>query len=78
LPPTARRWHVHETAFRCDDLNPSAPGALAAVHRALVADDARNAQIVEAALNRGRDRLVLTRRVAHLGRCSPPADTRHD
>jgi hypothetical protein len=61
--------YVHETGFRCDDVDLSSPGALAAVHRALVADDLRNAQIVDdvaAALSRGRNCLVLTRRVAHL------------
>jgi hypothetical protein len=50
--------------FECDDVSD-----LAAVHRALVADQARNAQIVDdvvAALGRGRNCLVLTRRVAHL------------
>jgi superfamily II DNA or RNA helicase len=56
--------YVHETDFECDDVSD-----LAAVHRALVADEARNAQIVDdvvAALGRGRNCLVLTRRVAHL------------
>jgi len=64
-----RLLHVHETDFRCDDVDLSAPGALAAVHRALAADDARNTQIVDdvaAALKRGRNCLVLTRRVAHV------------
>jgi superfamily II DNA or RNA helicase len=64
-----RLLYVHETGFRCDDVDLSSPGALAAVHRALVADDLRNAQIVDdvaAALSRGRNCLVLTRRVAHL------------
>jgi hypothetical protein len=39
------------------------------VHRALVADEARNSQIVgdlTAALRRGRNCLVLTRRAAHV------------
>lgn len=47
----------------------SDPGALAAVHRALVVDEARNTLIVDdlaAALKRGRNCLVLTRRVAHV------------
>ena len=64
-----RLLFVHETGFRCDDVDLASPGALAAVHRALVADDLRNAQIVDdvaAALSRGRNCLVLTRRVAHL------------
>ena len=59
-----RLLYVHETDFKCDDVSD-----LAAVHRALVADVARNAQIVDdvvAALGRGRNCLVLTRRVAHL------------
>ena len=64
-----RLLFVHETGFRCNDIDLSSPGALAAVHRALVADDARNTQIAEdvtAALDRGRNCLVLTRRVAHV------------
>jgi len=43
--------------------------ALAAAHRALVADPDRNTQIVAdltAALHRGRNCLVLTRRIAHV------------
>jgi superfamily II DNA or RNA helicase len=42
---------------------------LSTVHRALVADEARNSQIVAdvtASLSRGRNCLVLTRRVAHV------------
>jgi superfamily II DNA or RNA helicase len=64
-----RLLYVHETEFRSDDVDLSDPGALAAVHRALVFDDARNALIVDdlmAALRRGRNCLVLTRRVAHV------------
>jgi hypothetical protein len=56
-----RLLYVHETAFRCDDLDLSSPGALAAVHHALANDEARNAQIVtdvSAALRRGRNCLV--------------------
>ena len=59
-----RFLYVHETDFHCDDVPD-----LATVHRALVADEARNVQIVEdvvAALGRGRNCLVLTRRIAHL------------
>jgi superfamily II DNA or RNA helicase len=58
-----RLLYVQETDFHCDDVPD-----LASVHRALVAD-ARNAQIVDdvvAALGRGRNCLVLTRRIAHL------------
>jgi superfamily II DNA or RNA helicase len=64
-----RVLYVHETEFRADDADLSSPGALAAVHRALVADQARNTQIVAhvtAALARGRNCLILTRRVAHV------------
>ncbi|MCW3817724.1 DEAD/DEAH box helicase [Micromonospora sp. DR5-3] len=64
-----RVLHVHETGFRCEDLNLSAPSALAEVHRALVTDPVRNTQIandIADALARGRNCLVLTRRVAHL------------
>jgi superfamily II DNA or RNA helicase len=59
-----RILYVHETDFQCEDFPD-----LAAVHRALVEDEARNAQIagdVAAALDKGRNCLVLTRRVAHL------------
>ncbi|HZL75701.1 MAG TPA: DEAD/DEAH box helicase family protein [Propionibacteriaceae bacterium] len=64
-----RLLHIHETEFRADEVDLSAPAALAAVHRALVSDPARNTQIVAdvtAALARGRNCLVLTRRVAHV------------
>ena len=64
-----RLLHVHETEFRVEEVDLSSPGALAAVHRTLVADDVRNTQIVDdvtAALRRGRNCLVLTRRVAHV------------
>jgi superfamily II DNA or RNA helicase len=64
-----RLLHVHETDFRYNDVDLSSPGALAEVHRALIADEARNTQIVDdvtAALRRGRNCLVLTRRIAHL------------
>jgi superfamily II DNA or RNA helicase len=46
-----------------------APGALAEVHRLLAVDENRNTQIaddVATALARGRNCLVLTRRVAHV------------
>jgi superfamily II DNA or RNA helicase len=64
-----RLLFVHETEFRSDDVDLSAPGALAEVHRALVADEERNSRIVDdlvAAQGRGRNCLVLTRRVAHV------------
>lgn len=66
-----RLLYLHETAFvfRSDDAEPSAPTAIAEAHRALAGDEARNAQLVadvSAALKRGRNCLVLTRRVAHV------------
>jgi superfamily II DNA or RNA helicase len=64
-----RVLHIRETGFRFDGAELSAPGAIAAVHRALVVDEARNNQIVgdvTAALARGRNCLMLTRRVAHV------------
>jgi superfamily II DNA or RNA helicase len=60
---------VHETDFTTGDLDLSAPGALAAVHQALALDETRNTAIAEdvvVALKRGRNCLVLTRRVAHV------------
>jgi superfamily II DNA or RNA helicase len=64
-----RLLFIHETGFRSDDVDPTSPGALAAVHRCLIEDEARNNQIaidLVAALHRGRNCLVLTRRVAHV------------
>jgi superfamily II DNA or RNA helicase len=66
-----RLLYIHETAFefRSGDGDPSAPSAIAEAHRALAADKERNTQLVAdvtAALERGRNCLVLTRRVAHL------------
>jgi superfamily II DNA or RNA helicase len=64
-----RVLHVHETAFTCTLLDSGSPSALAEVQRALLADERRNAQIVadvEDAIERGRNCLVLTRRVTHL------------
>jgi superfamily II DNA or RNA helicase len=64
-----RLLHVHATNFHSEEVDLSSPGALAAVHRALIADGTRNEQIVRditAALGRGRNCLVLTRRVAHV------------
>ena len=64
-----RVLHIQDTTFRHADIDPTAPGTLAEVHRALVADEARNAQLVSdiaAALARGRNCLVLTRRIAHV------------
>jgi superfamily II DNA or RNA helicase len=64
-----RLLHIHETTFRAGDVDLNNPGALAEVHRCLALDETRNAQIaddVAAALTRGRNCLVLTRRVAHV------------
>jgi superfamily II DNA or RNA helicase len=64
-----RVLHVHETRLAHLDVDLSAPGAIAALHGALALDAERNTQIVDdvtAALARGRNCLVLTRRVAHL------------
>ena len=61
--------YVRETAFTYSDLDASSPSAFAEVQRALLANEPRNAQIVadvESAIGRGRNCLVLTRRVAHL------------
>jgi superfamily II DNA or RNA helicase len=68
-PGVQRLLFVHETTFQYDDVDPTSPTALAAVNHALVEDEARNAQIVTdltEALSRGRNCLVLTRRVAHV------------
>jgi superfamily II DNA or RNA helicase len=68
-PGPRRVLHVHETGFRHGEIDPTAAGAIAEVHRALAADPARSAQIaddVAAALAHGRNCLVLTRRIAHL------------
>jgi superfamily II DNA or RNA helicase len=61
---------VHTTGFvYLGDADPSAPGGIAAVYRDLVADDARNQQVltdVLGALARGRNCLVLTQWTAHV------------
>jgi superfamily II DNA or RNA helicase len=64
-----RLLYLHDTAFHPGDVDLDSPGALAEVHRLLAIDEARNARIaddVSAALKRGRNCLVLTRRVAHV------------
>lgn len=66
-----RLLYLHETAF---DFRPgagesSAASVIAEAHRALTTDESRNAQLVTdvtAALQRGRNCLVLSRRVAHV------------
>ncbi len=68
-PGQRRVLHVHPTSFRCDDVDLSDPAALAEVHRALAADQDRNAQIVDdvvTAASQGRNCLILTRRIAHV------------
>ncbi|WP_405062609.1 DEAD/DEAH box helicase [Kribbella sp. NBC_01505] len=65
----ARVLHLHETIFTAADIDQDAPSPIAEAHRALTVDVDRNEQILEdvhAALTRGRNCLVLTRRVAHL------------
>ena len=63
---------VHPTGFcYTGDADPSAPGGISAVYRDLAADEARTKQVaddVAAALRRGRNCLVLTKWIAHLGR----------
>jgi len=65
-----RSLTVHLTSFDYrGDADPSAPGGIAAVYRDLMADDARNQQVltdVVAALDRGRHCLVLTQWTAHV------------
>ena len=65
-----RSLTVHLTEFVYGGAaDPSAPGGIAAVYRDLVADDARNQQVladVLAALARGRHCLVLTQWTAHV------------
>jgi superfamily II DNA or RNA helicase len=64
--------HVHSTGYRyTGDVDPSAPGGIAAIYRDLIADEARTDQIaddVAAALGRGRHCLVLTQWTEHLDR----------
>ena len=65
----ARLLYVHETQFEWDVPDGMSPSPVAAAQSALVADEGRNEQIVADvvdALGRGRNCLVLTRRVAHL------------
>src|SRR5215213_1772374 len=60
---------LHDTEFKPGDVDLDAPDALAEVHRRLALDEARNTLIaddVAAALTRGRNCLILTRRVAQV------------
>ena len=63
---------VHQTDyFYGGDARPQAPGGMAAIYRDLAADDDRVRQVsadVAAAMDRGRNCLVLTQWVAHLDR----------
>ena len=61
---------VHPTSFNIQDpVDLSVPGAIAAIHRTLAEDEARNEQIltdVQDAHGRGRHCLVLAQRTAHV------------
>jgi len=61
---------VHPTRFQyAGDADPSAPGGMSAIYRELVADDHRTRQVVGdvvAALDRGRNCLVLTQWTSHV------------
>jgi superfamily II DNA or RNA helicase len=61
---------VHPTLFQyAGDADPSAPGGMSAIYRELVANDRRTAQVVSdvvAALDRGRNCLVLTQWTSHV------------
>ena len=65
-----RELRLHQTPFRYDGTaDPTAPGGMAEIYHAMIADDARNRAIVDdvcEALGRRRNCLVLTRRTAHL------------
>jgi superfamily II DNA or RNA helicase len=75
-PPGATRptpvLHLHQTAYcYSGGADPQAPGGMAAIYRHLAADDERARQVtgdVTAALEQGRNCLVLTQWVAHLDR----------
>ncbi|HQR80962.1 MAG TPA: DEAD/DEAH box helicase family protein, partial [Actinomycetota bacterium] len=61
---------VHPTQFQIEEpIDLSVPGAMASIHGALAADDARNEQILRDVLDahdRGRHCLVLAQRTAHV------------
>ncbi len=61
---------VHNTTFTFDpEADPSAPGVIQDIYRALVHDEQRNAAIiddVQDAIRRGRHCLILTNRTAHM------------
>lgn len=64
--------HVHDTAYQyVGDADPTKPGGMAAIYRDLVVNNARTKQVVDdvtAALNRGRNCLVLTQWTTHVER----------
>jgi superfamily II DNA or RNA helicase len=67
-PERSLTVHLTEFVYR-GPADPSAPGGIAAVYRDLLADEARNQQVltdVLAALARGRHCLVLTQWTAHV------------
>jgi superfamily II DNA or RNA helicase len=70
LPRPTPVLHVHPTGYRyAGDADPSAPGGIATIYRDLAANHTRTTQIindVHAALDRGRNCLVLTQWVGHL------------
>jgi superfamily II DNA or RNA helicase len=61
---------VHDTTFEYDsDADPSAPGVIQDIYRALVHDEQRNTAIIDDvhdAVRRGRHCLILTNRTAHM------------
>jgi superfamily II DNA or RNA helicase len=71
---------VRATEFRyTGDADPSAPGGMAAIYRDLVADQQRNDQIVDdvlAAVERGRNCLVLTQWTGHVDRIAGALEER--
>ncbi len=78
-----RSLTIHVTDFHYGgDADPSAPGGISAVYRELMADDARNNQLITdvlCALERGRHCLVLTQWIAHVDRLAGLLrDTGHD
>ena len=78
-----RRLVLHHTTYRyCGDTDPFAPGGIAAVYRALVADDDRLTLVIDDVLDavrRGRHCLVLTQWTAHVDRIATELTARgHD
>ena len=71
--------HIHPTTYRyTGDADPSVPGGITAIYRDLTADDGRTRQVtadVAAALDQGKNCLVLTNWTGHLEKL---ADTLQD